>query len=283
MRVVITGRTGQLGRALADRLPPADVTACGRPDCDITDSAALRQAILAVRPEVVLHCAALTDVDGCARDPALAFRVNGLGAQNVALACAEAGAAMLYVSTNEVFDGSAREPYAEFDAPHPINAYGRSKRAGEWYVTRLLSRFYLVRTSWLFAAGGRNFVHKILALADAGRPLRVVTDEIASPTYVEDLAEAIVRLIQTGQFGIYHLTNAGYCSRYDLARTALELAGRDAPVEPIALADYPRPSTPPRFSALANQAAAALGLTLRPWEVALEEFIRVTCQVPRDT
>jgi dTDP-4-dehydrorhamnose reductase len=279
MRVFITGSNGQLGRALAAHLPAADVTGCDLPDCDITDNGLLRKTILAARPEVVLHCGALTDVDGCARDPDLAFRVNGLGAQNVALACAEAGAAMLYVSTNEVFDGAASEPYSEFDAPNPTNAYGRSKRAGEWYVTQLLTRFYLVRTSWLFGNGGKNFIHKILARADAGQPLRVVTDEVASPTYVEDLAEAIVRLIGTGQFGVYHLTNAGYCSRYDLARKALELAGRDAPVEPITLADYPRPSTPPKFSALANQAAAALGIRLRPWEAAATEFLSATYHV----
>jgi dTDP-4-dehydrorhamnose reductase len=279
MRVFITGSHGQLGRALAAHLPGHDVTGCDLPDCDITDNSALRETILAARPDIVLHCGALTDVDGCALDPDLAYRVNGLGTQNVALACAEAGAAILYVSTNEVFDGTASEPYLEFDSPNPINAYGRSKRAGEWYVTQLLTRFYLVRTSWLFGDGGKNFIHKVLARADTGQPLRVVTDEVASPTYVDDLAEAIVRLIGTGQFGVYHLVNSGYCSRHDLARKALELAGRDESVEPITLADYPRPSTPPKFSALANQTAAALGITLRPWESAAAEFLRVTPHV----
>lgn len=273
MRIFLTGSEGQLGRVLSTRLSGDQVVPCDQPDCDVTAPGAIRQAILAARPDVVLHCAALTDVDGCALHPALAYRVNGFGTQNVALACAEAGAALLYISTNEVFDGTAHAPYSEFDAPHPVNAYGRSKLAGEWFASRLLQRFYIVRTSWLFAPGGKNFMHKIIQRAAEGQPLRVVTDEVASPTHVEDLADAVVQLIGTGQFGIYHLTNAGYCSRYDWARKVLDVAGYSVPIEPITRAEYPRPSTPPAFSALANQAAQALGIVLRPWEEAVAEFL----------
>ena len=280
MRVFITGSSGQLGRALAARLEAGEVFPCQRPECDITKPAEIRKAILSARPEIVLHCAAFTDVDGAARDPALAYRVNGQGTQNVALACAEAGAAMLYVSSNEVFDGRATEPYVEIDAPNPINAYGRSKRAGEWYVTRQLTQFYVVRTCWLYAGGGNNFIHKILARARAGQPLRVVTDEVASPTFAPDLADAIMRLIATGEFGVYHLTNAGYCSRFEWARRALELAGLDGPLEPTTLDSFARPSTPPPFTPLANHAAAALGINLRPWEEALAEFLGVKYHVP---
>jgi dTDP-4-dehydrorhamnose reductase len=274
MRIFLTGSRGQLGRALAARLSDAEIAPCDQPECDVTQAGPIRQAILAARPEMVLHCAAMTDVDGCARDPDLAYRVNGLGTQNVALACAEIGAALLYVSTNEVFDGAARSPYSEFDAPNPVNAYGRSKLAGEWYTLHLVPRFYVVRTSWLYASNGANFIHKILERAAAGQRLRVVADEVATPTLASDLAEAVARLIETGQHGIYHLANAGHCSRYDWACKALELAGYDVPVEPITRADYPRPSTPPAFTALANQAAAALGITLRPWQAALEEFMQ---------
>jgi len=280
MRILITGSRGQLGSALAERLARLahhTTRECARPDCDVADSGQVRPAILAARPELVIHCAAWTDVDGCAIDPARAYRINGLGAQTVALACAEAGAALLYVSTNEVFDGSSLEPYSEFDIPRPINAYGRSKLAGEWFATHLLTRFYVVRTSWLYAPGGHNFLHKVLQLAHDRRQagLRVVTDEVATPTHVGDLADAIVRLIATGRFGVYHLTNAGHCSRYDWARAALELTGRgDTPLQPITRADYPRPSNPPAFAALANNLAAALGITLRPWEEALAEFLQ---------
>ncbi len=273
MRILITGHKGQLGRALQRRLPEA--VGLDLPEVDICDSLALGRVMAAERPELILHCAAMTDVDGAARDPALAYRINGLGTQNVALAAARAGAALVHISTNEVFDGTRRSPYYEFDATNPINAYARSKLAGEWFATHLLTKFYVVRTAWLSAAGGRNFVHRILQLADERGQLRVVTDEVANPTFVEDLAEALLKLIATQHYGIYHLTNAGYCSRYEYACKALELSGRGhVPVEPITLADYPRASTPPPFAPLANTAAAALGITLRPWEEALAEFLK---------
>jgi dTDP-4-dehydrorhamnose reductase len=273
MRYLITGNKGQLGRALQRRLPEA--VGIDLPEVDICDAVGLGRVLEAERPDLILHCAALTDVDGAARNPELAYRINGLGTQNVALAASRAGAAMLYISTNEVFDGAGQRPYVEFDAPNPINAYARSKLAGEWYVTHLLTRFYVARTAWLSAAGGRNFVHRILQLADERRRLRVVTDEVANPTFCEDLADALLKLVATGQYGLYHLTNAGYCSRYDYARKVLELSGRaDVPVEPITLADYPRASTPPPFAPMANLAAAAVGISLRPWEEALAEFLK---------
>jgi dTDP-4-dehydrorhamnose reductase len=273
MRILITGHKGQLGQALLRRLPEA--LGADLPEVDITTAASIAGAVDAARPEVIIHCAAMTDVDGAARQPDLAYRINGLGTQNVALAAARSGAALLHISTNEVFDGAKRSPYFEFDATGPINAYARSKLAAEWFVTHLLQRFYLVRTSWLSAPGGRNFVHRILQLADERGALRVVTDEVANPTFADDLAGALVQLIATEQYGVYHLTNAGYCSRHAYAGRILALTGRaHIPVEPITLADYPRASTPPPFGALANTAAAALGITLRSWEEALEEFLR---------
>ncbi len=284
MRVFITGDKGQLGRALhtalaADSAASHVVAGADLPEVDITDRAAIAAAICGFAPEAVIHCAAWTDVDGCARDPEQAFRANALGTQNVALASVAAGAALLHVSTNEVFDGTAAEPYREWDAPHPINPYGRSKAAAEWLVSHLTQRFCIVRTAWLYAAGGRNFPHRIIQLADevlAGkRPaLRVVTDELSNPTYVPDLAAAIVELLAAGACGIYHLTNAGVCSRYDFACEILRLSSRaGVTVEPITLAEFARPSTPPRYAPLANTAAAALGIRLRPWQAALAEFL----------
>jgi dTDP-4-dehydrorhamnose reductase len=273
MRYFITGNKGQLGRALQRRLPEA--VGIDLPEVDICDAVALGRVMAAERPDLVLHCAAMTDVDGAARDPALAYRINGLGTQNVALAASQAGAAMLYISTNEVFDGAGRKPYTEFDAPNPINPYARSKLAGEWFVTHLLQRFYVVRTAWLTAAGGRNFVHRILRLADERGRLQVVTDEVANPSFCEDLVDALLKLLATEHYGLYHLTNAGYCSRYEFARKVLALSGRQqVPVEPITLADYPRASTPPPFAPMTNMAAAALDITLRPWEEALAEFLK---------
>jgi dTDP-4-dehydrorhamnose reductase len=273
MRVYITGHRGQLGQALLRRLPGA--SGGDLPELDITQPASIEAALAAAQPELVIHCAALTDVDGAARDPALAYRINGLGTQNVALAAANVGAALLYISSNEVFDGARAEPYGEFDAPNPINPYARSKLAGEWYAAHLLTRFYIVRTAWLTAPGGRNFVHRIQQVADERGALRVVTDEVANPTFAGDLADAILRLIRTRRYGIYHFTNAGYCSRHEYACQILALSGRGhVPVEPITLAQYPRASTPPPFAALANTAGAALGITLRPWQEALADFLK---------
>ena len=273
MHILITGQKGQLGRALQAVLPET----CGAdlPEVDITRPASIEAAVEAARPDLIIHCAAMTDVDGAARDPALAYRVNGLGTQNVALAAARAETPLVYISTNEVFDGSQAQPYLEFDAPHAVNPYGQSKQAGEWFVTHLTRRFYIIRIAWLAAPGGHNFIHRIQQLADQQGRLRVVTDEVANPTFVGDVAQAIARLIGTGRFGIYHLTNAGYCSRFDYARHILDLSGRGhIPLEPIRRADYPRPSVPPAFTALANTAAAALGITLRPWQEALADFLR---------
>jgi dTDP-4-dehydrorhamnose reductase len=277
MRIFITGYKGQLGRALYAALAEHTLTGCDLPELDVTDRQGIGTVIADFAPNVVVHAAAWTDVDGCARDPEQAYRVNALGTQNVALACAACDAAMVYVSTNEVFDGRAAEPYREWDPPHPINPYARSKVAGEWLVRHLLTRFYITRTAWLYAPGGRNFSnpHRIIQLADERGALEVVTDEIGNPTYALDLATAIAALIRTGAYGVYHLVNAGHCSRHDFVREVLRISGRGhVPIAPITLGDFPRASTPPRFAPLANTAAAALGITLRPWQKALEAFLK---------
>jgi len=274
MRVFVTGCKGQLGQALSEALAGEHVAGCDLPDVDITDAAAIQAAISDFEPGVVIHAAAWTDVDGCARDPDRAYRTNALGTQNVALACAGVDAALLYVSTNEVFDGRASEPYREWDPTHPANPYGRSKAAGEWLVRHLLTRFYIVRTAWLYAPGGRNFPHRILELADERGALRVVTDEIGNPTYAPDLAQALAALIRTEAYGVYHLTNSGYCSRYDFAREILRRAGREqVPVQPITSDAFQRASTPPRFAPLANTAAAGLGIRPRSWQDAVAAFL----------
>lgn len=274
MRIIITGHKGQLGQALWRVLDGAhDLLGIDLPELDITDATATEQTVAAFRPDVVLHAAALTDVDRCAREPELALRVNGLGTHNLALACLKADAVLLTVSTNEVFDGAKGAPYYEYEATNPINAYARSKLAAEVYTRLHLNRFYVVRTAWLYAPGGNNFPAKIVAAADKHGRLRVVMDEISNPTYAPDLAEAIVKLVQTEHYGLYHFTNSGLCSRHDFARTILNLSGRShVPIEPITSDQWPRLSTPPLHCALHNFAGAALGITLRPWQEALEEF-----------
>jgi dTDP-4-dehydrorhamnose reductase len=275
MRLAITGYKGQLGHALQATFGEHELLLLDVPEHDITDRERIGVALEQFAPEVVIHCAAYTNVDGCARDPDTAYRINGLGTQNVALACQRIGAALVYVSTNEVFDGEAHEPYRESDPPNPINAYGRSKRAGECFV-QLSSQFFIVRTAWLFGPTGNHFVKKIVRAADERGKLSVVTDEVSSPTYAPDLAAAVAQLVRTEAYGIYHLTNSGVCSRYDFAVEILRQAGRgDVPVEPITLDAYPRASQPPRYTPLCNSRGAAQGVALRPWTKALEEYLRV--------
>ncbi|MFN2167976.1 MAG: dTDP-4-dehydrorhamnose reductase [Anaerolineae bacterium] len=273
MRIAITGHKGQLGSALQKVLAGEEIFGLDLPEHDITDPSSIVETISGLKPDLVIHGAAVTDVDGCERDPDLAFRVNALGSQNIALACGRCGAAMVHVSTNDVFDGRLGRPYYEWDPPSPRSTYARSKAAAEFYVRTLLTRFYIVRTAWLYARGGSNFVTKILAAADKHGALRVVTDEVSAPTYAPDLAEAIGRLVQTGHYGIYHFTNAGTCSRFDWATKALELSGRgDVPVEAITTAEWPRSAEPPLYAPIVNFAGAALGITLRPWQDALQAY-----------
>lgn len=275
MRIFITGFSGQLGQALATALAGETLYGPDHRALDITDLAATKRAIADFAPDIVIHAAAMTHVDECALHPEQAYRVNALGTRNVALACQATGATLAYISTNEVFNGFKTEPYWEYDLPDPINAYGRSKLAGEWFTQTLLQRFYIIRTAWLYSRSGANFLHKILRLADERGALQVVTDEVSSPTYAPDLAQAIAQLIRTGCYGIYHLVNEGACSRFALARRALELTGRQhVTIQPISRFQYRRPSTPPAYTALRNVAGAELGIRLRPWEEALSDFLK---------
>ncbi|MBI2906571.1 MAG: dTDP-4-dehydrorhamnose reductase [Chloroflexi bacterium] len=274
MRIAVTGIKGQLGRTLAPLLEREHtVLGLDLPEDDITNLNIL-DTLQRLAPDLVVHAAAMTHVDGCAVDPDAAYRANALGTRNVALACQRANAVMMYLSTNEVFDGAKDAPYLEFDETRPINPYAASKLAGERFVQSLLNRYYIVRTAWLFGCEGANFVTRITQLADQLGELRVVTDEIGSPTYARDLAEALCRLIKTDVWGVYHLTNSGGCSRYDFARRILELSGRSGvPVTPITSSEFQRSSCPPRYSCLRNFCAASLGITLRSWEEALAAYL----------
>lgn len=273
MRFVITGHKGQLGKSLQEVLAGEELLGLDLPEHDITDPITIVDRVVSFRPDLVIHGAAMTNVDGCERDPELAFRVNTLGTQNIALACLRSGAAMVHISTNDVFDGTLGRPYYEWDTPTPQSVYARSKAAAEFYVRSLLHRFFIVRTAWLYARGGNNFVTKIVDAADRLGALRVVTDETSAPTYAPDLAEAIARLVTTQHYGFYHFANSGVCSRYEWACKILELAGRgEVPVEPITTDQWQRAAPPPLYAPLVNFVGAALGITLRPWEEALQEY-----------
>ncbi len=277
MRVFITGGQGQLGRALQAALADHKVSAPGHAELDVTDVGKVQEAVRGFGPEVVIHIAAWTDTAGCEADPARALQVNGEGTRIVAEACARAAAAMLYVSTNEVFDGEKAEPYHEEDEPNPINAYGRSKLEGERYVQSLLERYYVVRTSWLYGPGRVSFPEKIVQAAREQGRLRLVTDELASPTWTVDLAGAMAHVIQKPAWGVYHLSNSGYCSRMEWAAEILRLSGLEGvPVEPTTQREFGAPYRKAAFSTLANVHGARLGIELRPWQEALAEHLQTS-------
>ena len=274
MRILITGAMGQLGKTLQIRLKDHDLALVDLPDIDITLRENIFSAVESFQPAVIIHCAAYTDVDGCTRNPDLAYRVNSLGTQNVALACSKFNATMVHISTNEVFYGDRLSGYEEWMPLNPRNIYGRSKAAAEDHVGNILQRFYIVRPAWLFAPGGRNFIHSILGQAQQNGQLNVVTDEIGNPTFSEDLADAIAQLIETEQYGKYHFVNQGSCSRFEFAQEILRQTGlQNIPLSPILSSEFKRASSPPPFGALQNINGAAIGISLRPWQEAVADYI----------
>lgn len=272
-RIVIVGFRGQLGRALMDALADRALLALDFPETDITRPAVIDE-IVAFQPELVINAAAWTDVDGAEDNADRCYAVNVTGVQHLALACQRSGAALLHISTNEVFPGAAGRFYREWDATAAHNGvYARSKEAAEKVVISLLAgRFYIVRTAWLYNNGGNNFNVKIAAVADRHGSLRVVDDEFGNPTYAPDLAAAIVQLVDSQRHGIYHFTNSGHCTRYEWAVESLRLAGRDVPVTPIASSEWQRRTTPPLHAILLNTTGAAQGIILRPWREALAAY-----------
>jgi dTDP-4-dehydrorhamnose reductase len=273
MRIAITGAHGQLGRLLQQALENEHtLIPLGHADLELGDPKCIA-VLTATQADLIIHPAAFTNVDGCARDPEHAYRINGLGTRYVALACRQLGARLVYVSTNEVFDGRNTQPYYEYDQANPINQYGWSKYVGEQAVRELVPNHYIARVAWLYG-GERNFIRTVLRLANERPSLNMVADEIGSPTYAADAAHAIAQLIHSECFGTFHIVNQGMCSRYDLAAEALRLAGkRETELQPIALADFKRDSVVPPFTPLRNIAAADLGIRLRPWQEALNEYL----------
>lgn len=274
MRVLVTGGTGQVGRALVRLAPRAhEVIGLGAAECDVADDRAVARAFDGIRPDLVVHAAAMTDVDACEREPERAWQVNALGARGVAGAAAARDVPLVYISTNYVFDGEAPEPYDE-DAPTgPLNVYGATKLAGEHAVRDLCPRHLVVRTAMIYDETGKNFVNTMLRLSGTGQPLAVVADQYGNPTYASDLAEALWRLVARPRFGTFHLINAGTASWYEWAVAIFELARQQPEVTPIPAGAFERAAQPPRNGALANRAAAALGVELPDWRDALRRCL----------
>lgn len=276
MKVLVTGARGLLGRAVMAELEKRNwpAVALGRAELDITDLAAVRQALAQHRPEVVVNCAAYTRVDQAEADYEAALKVNALGVRDLALACEEAKAVLVHISTDYVFPGDKEEAWGIYDERRPVNAYGKSKYLGERLLESLCSRYYLVRTSWLFGPGGPNFVDTILNLAREREEIAVVDDQRGCPTYSRDLARAVLDLAATGLYGTYHVTNQGVTTWYGFARRIVELAGAKVRVRPVSSSEFPRPARRPANSALDPwPLAETIGYLLPSWEDALARYL----------
>lgn len=279
MQILIVGSRGQLGTDLVEAFSDCKATSYTSEDMDITDEASVQQQIAFTAPDLVINAAAFTRVDECEREHIRAFSVNALGPRNLALACKRWDIPLLHVSTNYVFDGFKGEPYMESDPARPLNAYGISKLAGEHYLQALWDKHYIVRVAGLFGLTpsrmkGTNFVEAMLRLGSKGNPLRIVSDESLSPTYTRDAAAVIRRLVDTGNYGVYHLTNSGCCTWLEFAREIFEQSGMKVELLPVTAREYGAPARRPSNSCLNINKITQMGLgPLRPWQEALRDYL----------
>jgi len=290
MRVAVIGANGQLGTDLirvlkgANRFEPIPLT---RPYFDVRNASQVLEVLIDLKPDVVINTAAFTRVDDCEDQPALAFEVNTLGTRNVAIACAELKCVLVHLSTDYVFDGKKREPYTEEDLPNPINVYGVSKLAGEHFVRSISQKYYIIRTSGLYGVAGSsgkggNFVETMIRLAKEGKPIRVVNDQVLSPTYTLDLAYKVVELMPTEAYGLYHITNSGQCSWYEFAGKIFKLLGLEPNFGPIVTKEFGARARRPAYSVLSNEKLINIGLGfLRSWPEALKAYLEEKGRIRR--
>jgi dTDP-4-dehydrorhamnose reductase len=282
MKVLVTGANGQLGTDLCKVLRDFELIPLTDKDIEISDMSSVKQAFSKYKPDIIINTAAYVRVDDCEDEKDKAFSVNALGARNVAGVAQELGAKLVHLSTDYVFGGEAEPrttPYTEFDTPVPLSIYGKSKLAGENLARHFCLRHFIVRTSGLFGVAGSmgkggNFIETMLKLSREREELRVVDDQVFSPTYSRDLARKIVQLMTTDYYGIFHITNRGACSWYEFTTEILKLAGITTPVVPITSDQYPQKARRPRYSVLDNSHLRLLGMDdMRPWQEALKDYL----------
>jgi dTDP-4-dehydrorhamnose reductase len=280
MKYAVIGAAGQLGRDLCPRLT-GDVVTLARVDADLTNPLLLRTTLASIRPDVVINCAAYNFVDKAEAEPAAAFAVNGWGVRDLALVCRDLDCTLVHFSTDYVFglDPVRRKPWLENEAPGPVSVYGLSKLAGEYVVRSTCPRHFVIRTCGLYGvwgSGGKggNFVETMLKVARMGKPLRVVADQVCTPSYTVDIADATVALIKSGRYGLYHATNAESCTWHDFAAEIFKRAGISADLTAISSAEFGAPARRPTYSVLANHALEAAGVPApRPWKEALADYL----------
>ena len=284
-RIMITGASGQLGLALFCLLRSQSQYELLRTDVitsddgaiqalDITDEAEVKAYINMNMPDIIINCAAYTAVDLCESQEDRAYQINALGPKNLAIAAEGINAKLVHVSTDYVFDGMAFEPYEEDFQPNPISAYGRTKQAGDVFVRANCSKFFILRTAWVYGEG-KNFIKTMLRLAQSNNKVRVVADQYGTPTSALELARVIVFLMETDSYGIYHATCEGSTTWYEFAQTIFQTAGIDITVEPISTSEYPTPAKRPMYSVLDNKGLRERhGYFMKDWKDALKEYMQ---------
>ncbi|MFL0572777.1 dTDP-4-dehydrorhamnose reductase [Priestia megaterium] len=276
-KVLITGANGQLGKELVELFTAKgfEVYGFGRDKMDITNQAQVQEVISTLKPNIVLHSAAHTQVDLAESEPEQAFSINAYGTRNVAVAAEAVGAKLVYVSTDYVFDGTTDEPYNEFSPTSPLGVYGKSKLAGEQFVRDLHSKFFIVRTSWVYGKHGANFVKTMLKLGEERKEISVVADQIGCPTYTLDLANAILELVDTEKYGVYHISNSGSCSWYEFAKAIFENTDLDIKVIQCTTLDFPRVAARPAYSVFEHMSIKLNDFTpMRSWQEGLLSFLK---------
>lgn len=286
MKVLVTGGKGQLASEIKDIINSgiADLGTYNTKDIectfidieelDITNLKDVKKYIKSVRPDVVINCAAFTNVDECESNEDIAFQVNSLGPRNLAIACESINAKLLQVSTDYVFSGDTESKYREYDKTSPKSIYGKTKLTGEEYVRKFSSKYFIVRTSWLYGFTGKNFVYTILNLAKTNDEIKVVDDQRGTPTNANDLAYHILKLINSDEYGIYHCTGGGECSWYDFASKIVELSNVNCNVVRCTTEEFTRPAKRPKYSVLDNMMMRSIKIDeMRSWEDAIVSFM----------
>lgn len=282
MKILVTGCNGQLGREIIKQLEnnkikdeSIEVLKCDKETLDISNFDEVNNYILENKPEVIINCAAFTNVDLSEEKEELAYKINAQGAKNIAIASEKVKSKLVYISTDYVFKGDKKTPYKEDDAINPTSVYGKSKFLGEQYTKAFCSRYFIIRTAWLYG-DGNNFVKTMLKLSDTKKEINVVNDQVGSPTSTKDLAICVLNLINTEYYGIYHGTNHGFCSWYDFAKKIFEIKNIDIKVNPITSDEFESKVNRPSYSVLDNFMLNLIDLdNFRDWEEALEEYLRL--------
>lgn len=276
IKVWIAGSNGQIGHALNEVLDPLEIEVLNtdKDELDITDTEEVLNFGIVNRPDVIINCTGVTDTKLCEEEPELAYRVNALGARNLSIVARKNGAKMVQLSTDDVFDGKSKKPYTEFDDINPLTVYGASKRAGENYVKEFTHKHFIIRSNWVYGKYGHNFVNQVLEAAEKGNTLSVAADQFGSPTSAKDLARMILYLINTNEYGTYHVTCSGVCNRHEFAQEILRLSGKKIELKAVPTEQSDLSAVRPPYAVLDNFILRIIDMYDMPdWKESLEEFM----------